>query len=113
MLCIEVLENCKCWILVGFVVLGDIVIDDGVVNVVVGKGSSLFVKGVFEVWGKFVCGEVVCVIDCCGMLIVKGIVVYLSKDLVKIIGKYSKDIGLILGYDYGFEVIYCDDLVVI
>lgn len=111
--CIEALENRKRWILAGPAASGDIVIDDGAVNAVVGKGSSLLAKGVLEVRGKFARGEVARVTDRRGMLIAKGIAAYSSKDLVKITGKHSKDIGLILGHDYGSEVIHRDDLVVI
>ncbi|CAH8201280.1 glutamate 5-kinase [Vibrio aestuarianus] len=111
--CIEALENRKRWILAGPAASGDIVIDDGAVNAVVGKGSSLLAKGVLEVRGKFARGEVARVTDRRGMLIAKGIAAYSSKDLAKITGKHSKDIGLILGHDYGSEVIHRDDLVVI
>ncbi len=111
--CEEALENRKRWILAGPAASGDIVIDSGAANAVVGKGSSLLAKGVTIVHGSFARGEVARVVDTNGHLIAKGISSYSSEDLTKILGKHSKDILNILGYDYGSEVIHRDDLVVI
>lgn len=77
------------------------------------KGSSLLAKGVVQVSGQFARGEVARVTNTKGQLIARGISSYSNQDLAKIVGKHSKDIGLILGYDYGSEVIHRDDLVVI
>ncbi|SDH68480.1 glutamate 5-kinase [Vibrio xiamenensis] len=111
--CTEALENRKRWILAGPSASGDLVIDAGAVKAVVAKGSSLLAKGVLETRGKFARGEVVRVCDSDGHLIARGISAYSSHDLGKIIGKHSKDIQAILGYDYGSEVIHRDDMVVI
>ncbi|USD65861.1 glutamate 5-kinase [Vibrio sp. SCSIO 43136] len=109
----ESLENRKRWILAGPSASGDIVVDDGAANAVIGKGSSLLAKGVVKVAGSFARGEVAKVCNKQGQLIAKGISSYSSDDLTKIVGKHSKDIGSILGYEYGAEVIHRDDLVVI
>ncbi|GAJ71996.1 LOW QUALITY PROTEIN: glutamate 5-kinase [Vibrio sp. JCM 18904] len=112
--CAEALENRKRWILAGPAASGDIVIDDGAVNAVVGKGSSLLAKGgVIKVSGDFARGEVARVTNTHGKLVARGISAYSSDDLTKITGKHSKDIISILGHDYGSEVIHRDDLVVI
>ncbi|WP_179946914.1 glutamate 5-kinase [Vibrio splendidus] len=109
----EALENRKRWILAGPASAGDIVVDDGAVNAVNTKGSSLLAKGVVRVQGEFSRGEVTQVTDSKGKVVARGIASYSSQDLAKIAGKHSKDIGAILGYDYGSEVIHRDDLVVI
>lgn len=109
----DALENRKRWILAGPAALGDIIIDDGAVKAVVERGSSLLGKGIIKVTGQFARGEVARVKNRAGQLVAKGIVSYSNKDLVKIIGKHSKDINAILGYEYGSEVIHRDDLVVI
>ncbi|EMN7140945.1 glutamate 5-kinase [Vibrio parahaemolyticus] len=111
--CSEALENRKRWILAGPAASGDIIIDDGAVNAVVGKGSSLLAKGVIKVSGDFARGEVARVTNSHGKLVARGISAYSSEDLAKITGKHSKDIISILGHDYGSEVIHRDDLVVI
>ncbi|MEC7942273.1 MAG: glutamate 5-kinase [Pseudomonadota bacterium] len=109
----ESLENRKRWILAGPASAGDIVVDDGAVNAVNTKGSSLLAKGVVRVKGEFSRGDVTQVTDSKGKVVARGIASYSSQDLAKIAGKHSKDIGDTLGYDYGAEVIHRDDLVVI
>jgi glutamate 5-kinase len=111
--CEEALENRKRWILAGPATSGDIVIDEGAVKAVYAKGSSLLAKGVTKVSGEFARGDVVRVTDVNGKVIARGISSYSSKDMAKIIGKHSKDILGILGYDYGSEVLHRDDMVVI
>lgn len=111
--CEEALENRKRWILAGPAASGDIVIDQGAVKAVVEKGSSLLAKGVTKVLGEFSRGEVVRVTDAQGHLVARGIASYSNQDMAKIVGKHSKDIISILGYDYGSEVIHRDDMVVI
>lgn len=109
----ESLENRKRWILAGPATSGDLVIDAGATNAVIEKGSSLLAKGVTKVSGEFARGDVVRVTDESGKLIARGISSYSSLDMAKIIGKHSKDIIGILGYDYGSEVLHRDDMVVI
>lgn len=111
--CEEALENRKRWILAGPAASGDIMIDDGAVNAVVAKGSSLLAKGVVHVGGQFARGDVVRVTNRHGKLIARGIASYSSHDMAKIVGKHSKDIIGILGYDYGNQVLHRDDMVVI
>ncbi len=109
----EALENRKRWILAGPAASGNIIIDDGAVDAVVEKGSSLLAKGIIKVTGQFARGEVARVTSVQGQLVAKGISGYSSEDLAKLIGKHSKDFNTILGYEYGNEVIHRDDLVVI
>jgi glutamate 5-kinase len=111
--CEESLENRKRWILAGPAASGDIEIDSGAANAVREKGSSLLAKGVTKVSGEFTRGDVVRVVDQQGKVIARGISSYSSQDMTKIIGKHSKDIVGILGYDCGNEVLHRDDLVVI
>ncbi|MFA0414709.1 glutamate 5-kinase [Vibrio renipiscarius] len=111
--CEEALENRKRWILAGPAAAGDLVIDDGAVNAVLAKGSSLLAKGVVAVKGEFARGDVVRVTDQSGKLIARGISAYSSMDMDKIRGTHSKDIHSVLGYDYGSEVVHRDDMVVI
>ncbi|MGX9417098.1 glutamate 5-kinase [Vibrio sp. WJH972] len=109
----ESLENRKRWILAGPTASADIMIDQGAVNAVTTNGSSLLAKGVIRVRGRLARGEVARVIDKSGKIVAKGISAYSSQDLEKILGKHSKDILAILGYDFGAEVIHRDDMVVI
>ena len=109
----EALENRKRWILAGPAATGDIVIDKGAVNAVIGKRKCLLAKGVVSVSGHFSRGDVVRVTTLDGALIARGICGYSDSDLAKISGKHSNEISALLGYDYGSEVIHRDDMVVI
>ncbi|SHO58484.1 glutamate 5-kinase [Vibrio quintilis] len=109
----EALENRKRWILAGPIASGDIVIDDGAVEAVLTKGSSLLAKGITRVNGVFARGDVARISNRNGKTIARGISAYSSHDLEQIQGKHSKDINDILGHDYGSEVIHRDDMVVI
>ena len=70
-------------------------------------------NGVTSVSGEFARGDVVRVTAQNGQLVARGIASYSSQDMAKIVGKHSKDIIDILGYDYGSEVLHRDDMVVI
>ncbi|CAM3029157.1 glutamate 5-kinase [Vibrio rarus] len=105
------LENRKRWILAGPAASGDVTIDDGAVNALQSKGSSLLAKGVVGVNGHFARGEVARIVTQSGQLVAKGLVRYSSDDLTQIKGMHSKAIGEVLGHDYGSEVIHRDDLV--
>ncbi|MCL4125162.1 UNVERIFIED_CONTAM: hypothetical protein GTU68_050121 [Idotea baltica] len=107
------LESRKRWILAGPASNGAIVIDDGAVNAVQKKGSSLLSKGITSVSGSFVRGGVAKIINTQGELIARGISRYSSDDLNKILGKHSQDIYAVLGYEYGPVAIHRDDLVLI
>lgn len=109
----EALENRKRWILAGPAASGDVYIDQGAVNALLAKGSSLLAKGVIKVQGQFARGEVVCVKDQQQHVIARGISAYSSGDLARIAGQHSTMIIDILGYDYGAEVIHRDNMVVI
>lgn len=109
----EALEHRKRWILAGPSTSGDIIIDQGAVTAVLKGGSSLLAKGVVKVSGEFARGEVVCVKGVDNKVCARGIASYSSKDMAQIVGKHSKDIVKILGYDYGTEVIHRDDMVII
>ncbi len=106
------LESRKRWILAGPPQAGDIIIDDGAVQAVQERGSSLLSKGITQVKGVFQRGEVARITTQSGILVARGISRYSSEDLNKILGLHSQDIYSALGYEYG-PAIHRDDLVLI
>ncbi|WP_261815803.1 glutamate 5-kinase [Vibrio gallicus] len=109
----EALENRKRWILAGPAATGAITVDQGAIDALQMKGSSLLAKGVVGVKGQFERGDVVRVVNSDGDTIAKGLIHYSSADMQQIQGMHSNEIGQVLGHDYGSEVIHRDDLVVI
>ncbi len=107
------LESRKRWILGGPAIHGSIVIDEGAVQAVTSRGSSLLATGIVNVDGQFARGEVIHVNTGNGQTIARGISRYSSEDLSKISGKHSQDIAATLGYEYGPAAIHRDDMVII
>ncbi|QUM90779.1 glutamate 5-kinase [Moritella sp. 36] len=108
---ISPLESRKQWILAGPPPSGVIIIDDGAVNAVTQKGSSLLPKGISEVSATFKRGDVVQLQTLQGKLLGRGICRYTSDELTAIAGCHSCDIESKLGYGYGAVAIHRDDLV--
>ncbi|CED58603.1 Glutamate 5-kinase-Gamma-glutamyl kinase [Moritella viscosa] len=108
---ISPLESRKQWILAGPPPSGVIIIDDGAVNAVTQKGSSLLPKGISEVSAIFKRGDIVQLQTLQGKLLGRGICRYTSDELTAIAGCHSCDIESKLGYGYGAVAIHRDDLV--
>ncbi|QUM86553.1 glutamate 5-kinase [Moritella sp. 28] len=108
---ISPLESRKQWILAGPPPSGVIIIDDGAVNAVTQKCSSLLPKGISEVSATFKRGDVVQLQTLQGKLLGRGICRYTSDELTAIAGCHSCDIESKLGYGYGAVAIHRDDLV--
>lgn len=81
------LENCKCWIF-GVLLVGEIIVDVGVIQVIFERGSLLLLKGIKIVSGNFFCGEVICICNSEGCDIVYGVSCYNSDVLCFIVGQY-------------------------
>ncbi len=88
-----------------------LIIDDGAVEALLKRKSSLLASGIVRVEGQFQRGDG---ISCCqtnGSEIARGIVEYNSSDVVRIAGKHSDDIEPTIGFRYRRGVIHRDNLV--
>lgn len=90
---------------------GELVLDDGAVNVLQKSGASLLSIGVKEVRGEFKRGEVVACCSSDGKEIARGLVNYPADEARKILGHASKDISQILGYIDEPELVNRDNLI--
>ena len=77
------------------------------------KGGSLLPAGILEVKGEFEAGDTVSVRDREGREIARGITYYSSREIEKIKGLKSYEVGEVLGYKYYDEVIHRDNLVLV
>ena len=100
----------KKWLLNHLHPSGTIIIDKGAINAIL-QNKSLLPAGVIEIIGKFNRGDVISITNENKEKIAIGVIAYDSYESKKIIGKKSKDIKIILGYEGRDELIHKDDLV--
>ncbi len=100
----------KKWLLNHLNPNGSFIIDEGAKNAIL-KNKSLLPAGVIDIKGKFKRGDVISIIAKSGLKIALGISSYNYIDARKIIGKNSKDITKILGFEGQDEVVHKDNLV--
>jgi glutamate 5-kinase len=106
------LERRKRWILAGLTGTAAARIDRGAAAAL-GRGRSLLPAGIVDVRGRFDRGDSIRVVDTSGKPLGCGVVNYSSADLERIKGCKSSQIGSVLGYHYGAEVIHRNTLVVL
>ncbi len=90
---------------------GEITLDEGAVEALVGKGRSLLPIGIREVRGVFGIGAPVRCIDRSGNLIGIGLTNYKSTEIENIKGRHSDEIESLIGYKHSDEVIHRDNFV--
>lgn len=94
---------------------GVIWIDAGAMQAIRDKGASLLPGGVVDVEGGFRRGDML-EIRCreqSGGVVARGITQYAASDVRRILGRHSRDIEGVLGYNYGGNVVHRDDLVLV
>jgi len=92
---------------------GELVLDEGAVQVLQNSGASLLPIGVKDVKGDFKRGEVVSCMSPDGHEIARGLVNYPAEEARKIIGHSSKKIPDILGYEDEVELVHRDNLILL
>lgn len=104
------LEGRKRWIFAAPQV-GEIVVDLGAEQALL-QHKSLLPVGVSQIKGEFTRGEVIKIFNQDGKAIALGIARYSSEALLRIKGKKSKEIELLLGYEFGSVAVHSDEMVV-
>ncbi len=92
---------------------GRIVVDEGAASALVARGRSLLPAGVLRVEGTFTIGDSVSCVNEQGEEIARGLAGYSSDDIARLAGVATKEIGRVLGYSNGEEVLHRDDLVIL
>jgi len=91
---------------------GKLLLDEGAQKAVAERGKSLLPSGIRQLDGTFERGDAVRLCDLNGSEFAKGVTNYNSAELVRIIGKNTREIVQILGYQYGDEVVHRDNMVI-
>jgi glutamate 5-kinase len=107
------LSGRKHWLAFTAKTRGRIVIDDGAVRALKGRGRSLLPAGVLRVEGTFEIGDGVSCVNQRGREVARGLTSYSSEDVARLAGLATKEIARVLGYANGDEVIHRDDLVIL
>lgn len=92
---------------------GKIIVDDGAAKALREGGKSLLASGVREILGKFGVRDLVQITDLQGNEFARGLTGISSRDLVKIQGRSSKEIGEILNTRKAAVVVHRDNLVLV
>jgi glutamate 5-kinase len=99
----------KSWIAGALATTGRIVVDAGAVRAL-RSGRSLLPAGVRAVEGGFARGDCVAVAGPDGAVIARGLANYAAEDARRIMGRHSREIAAILGFEGREELIHRDDL---
>ena len=101
----------KRWIAFAGQPRGQLVIDNGAVEALTIHKKSLLPSGVVGVKGQFNLGDLVSIVDSTNREIARGLSNFSAVEIMKIMGKKSKDIIKILGHKSYDEVVHRDNLV--
>jgi glutamate 5-kinase len=91
---------------------GKLILDDGAHKAVAERGKSLLPSGINKLEGSFERGDAVRLCDADGNEFAKGVTNYTSAELNRIMGKKTREIVAILGYQYGDEVVHRNNMVI-
>ncbi|GAB3054775.1 glutamate 5-kinase [Stenotrophomonas tumulicola] len=106
----------KYWLRHAPVEPGVIWVDEGAVQAMRGKGASLLPGGITGADGDFRRGDMVevrCRLASGEASVARGVTQYAASDVRRIVGRHSRDIESVLGYNYGGNVVHRDDLVLL
>ena len=92
---------------------GKLVVDSGAALALRKQNRSLLPAGIKHIEGTFQRGDIVDIHDPQGTQIGCGITNYSSTDINAMKGAHSRQIAVLLGHDYGSEVVHRNNLVVL
>jgi glutamate 5-kinase len=108
-----VLAARKQWLADHLQVCGQVTLDAGAMQALLGQGKSLLPIGVAAVQGEFKRGEVVACLSPEGQEVARGLINYSSAETRLILRKSSSQIEAILGFMEEPELIHRDNLVLL
>lgn len=93
--------------------LGALILDDGAVQAVVKRRTSLLPAGIAAVEGEFSAGDPVELRDASGRAVARGLVNFDARELPRLLGRSTRELARELGPAYEREVVHRDDLVLL
>ena len=104
------LQARKIWLRHAPAAPGRIRIDAGATKALSGGRVSLLPGGVLGADGEFHRGDLVEIADADGRPVARGLSQYGAAEVSRLAGRHSREIGSVLGYSHGDEVVHRDDL---
>ncbi|WP_460366328.1 PUA domain-containing protein, partial [Actinocorallia lasiicapitis] len=92
---------------------GKLILDEGAVQAVVQRRSSLLPAGVTGVRGEFAAGDPVDLCDPSGRTVARGLVNYDSSEIPELMGRSTRWLAREHGSEYERELIHRDRLVIL
>ncbi len=92
---------------------GALVLDEGAVAALTGRGASLLPAGVVEVRGTFEAGDPVDLLDRSGHTVARGLVNYSSAEVPVLLGRSTAALAAALGPGYGAELVHRDQMALV
>jgi glutamate 5-kinase len=92
---------------------GRIQVDEGAARALAGGRASLLPGGIAGIEGEFHRGDMVEIVDAAKRTVARGLCQYGAAEVRRVAGRHSSEIGAVLGYSYGAEVVHRDDLVIL
>ncbi len=108
----DALRGPKVWLTAAARINGKIFCDKGAIKAIQERGSSLLPAGILKIENEFLRGGIVELVDESGVAFARGISVYNSSEIEKILGRKSEEIKAILGFRLSNTIIHRDSLVV-
>lgn len=105
------LESRKRWILSGATRNGAVVVDAGARHALLDGGKSLLAAGIVKVEGSFDRGDAIDIQSLDGQALGRGISSYSADECRTIAGAQSHQIGDLLGFNFGAEIVHRNNLV--
>lgn len=107
-------ESRKRWILTGASESrGTVVVDAGAARALKDQGRSLLPAGIVDAEGTFERGDIIAIAGPDGDVFAWGLANYPHADVVAIRGRRSAEVGGLLGYEYGPEVVHRNDMALV
>jgi len=107
-------ESRKRWILTGASESrGSLTVDAGAAKALRDQGRSLLPAGIVDVEGTFERGDIIAIAGPDGDVFAWGLANYPRADVVAIRGRRSAEVGGLLGYEYGPEVVHRNDMALV
>ena len=107
-------ESRKRWILTGASESrGSVAVDEGAAKALKEQGRSLLPAGIVGVEGTFERGDIIALTGPDGDVLAWGLANYPCADVLAIKGRRSAEVGDLLGYEYGPEVVHRNDMALV